>query len=237
MIPIGLGLHGFNFKVSRLIIPTPRAETGQKKCASRGSSQNWHRGRVFTGMAFSNLWLLFYSLATFLLKQYNLLGKSTNLLCSMVELTKKPVASCDISIENGGFLANHQIESVTVDCADLAGGTSCGSAGHVKELRWGSYRHIAYVIVAVGCGCACNGKPLAAKKLQDPRIGNDFTWYRPPQRPLLTQRTQSTSEHIRCCQFLTRNHRLFGISTIQQKHHIQPGRHVGIRTVTSTSPG
>ena len=237
MIPIGLGLHGFNFKLSRLTMPNPRAEKGRKKCASGGSFQNWQRGMVFTGMAFSNLWLLLHSLATFLLKQYNLLGKSTNLLCSMVKLAKTCSFLRHFHWDHGGFLANHQIESVTVDCADLAGGTSCGSAGHVKELRWGSYRHIAYVIVAVGCGCACNGKPLAAKKLQDPRIGNDFTWYRPPQRPLLTQRTQSTSEHIRCCQFLTRNHRLFGISTIQQKHHIQPGRHVGIRTVTSTSPG
>jgi hypothetical protein len=135
MIPIGLGLHGFNFKVSRLIIPTPRAETGQKKCASRGSSQNWHRGRVFTGMAFSNLWLLFYSLATFLLKQYNLLGKSTNLLCSMVKLAKTCSFLRHFHWDHGGFLANHQIESMTVDCADLAGGTSCGSAGHVKELR------------------------------------------------------------------------------------------------------
>ena len=81
---------------------------------------------------------------------------------------------------HGCFLANHQIESVTVECADLAGGMSCGSAGHVKELRWGSYRHRAHVIVAVGCGCACNGKPIAAKKLQDPRIGNDFAWYPPP---------------------------------------------------------
>ena len=54
---------------------------------------------------------------------------------------------------DGCFLDNHQklscIESVTANCIDLSGGTSCGSAEHVKELGWRSYDHVAHVAVGV----------------------------------------------------------------------------------------